>query len=145
MYSPPFWDDYSIVCGISWLDKVGVKIVVILEEFVGVVFDDGEMGSVAGLGEFGLGWLGGDAVCGFGGRVLIVAAGDDEHAGNTDLLDEGGVVADHDDCAGVIFEVFADDFLSFGIKVIRRLIKDNKIGALEQDLAKCDPSFLAGR
>ncbi len=111
---------------------------------MGVVFDDREMGGVAGLGEFGLGWLGGDAVCGFGGRVLIVAAGDDEHMGNTDLLDEGGVMADHDDCAGVIFEVFADDFLGVGVEVVGRLVEDDEVRALEEDFAEGDAGFFAG-
>lgn len=77
--------------------------------------------------------------------VNLAMRRDDQHARNADLLDESWIVAHHNNRTGVIFEVFADDFLSFGIKVIRRLIKDNKIGALEQDLAKCDPSFLAGR
>lgn len=86
------------------LDEIAVEIVIILKELGGEVFDDGL-------------------------AVLIGEWRDDEHAGDADLLDEGGVVTDHDDGAGVVTEVLADNLLSFGVKVISGLVEDEKVGA----------------
>lgn len=72
------------------------------------------------------------------GDIGGLATGDDEYASDADLLDEGRVVANHDDSAGVIFEVFSDDFLGVGVEVVSRLVEDDEVGALEEDFAEGD-------
>ncbi len=69
---------------------------------------------------------------------------DDEHPGNADLLDKGGIVANHDDSARVVFEVFADDFLGLGVKMVSGLVENDEIGTLEKGLAEGDAGFFAG-
>ena len=78
------------------------------------------------------------------GDIGGLATGDDEYASDADLLDEGRVVANHDDSAGVIFEVFSDDFLGVGVEVVSRLVEDDEVGALEEDFAEGDAYFSPG-
>lgn len=72
------------------------------------------------------------------------AGRDDEHAGDADLFDEVGVVADHDDGPGVVAEILADDFLGFGVEVVGRLVEEDEICALHEDFTEGDASFFSG-
>lgn len=52
-------------------------------------------------------------------------------------------MADHNNCAGVITEVFADDFLGFGVEVVGGLVENDEVGALEEDFTERDTGFFA--
>ena len=40
-------------------------------------------------------------------------------------------MADHDNRAAIIAQIFATDALSFGIEMVSRLVENDKVGALE--------------
>lgn len=67
----------------------------------------------------------------------------DEHARDTDLFDKGRIVADHDDGARIVAEIFADDFLGFWVKMVGRFVKNDEIGALKEDFTEGDTGFFA--
>ncbi len=53
-------------------------------------------------------------------------------------------MADHDDSAGVIFEVFADDFLGVGVEMVSRLVEDDEIRTLQENFTESDTGLFAG-
>ena len=52
------------------------------------------------------------------GIVLDSAGGQDQHTGDTDLLNKGRIVTDYDDGSIKQIEITADDSLCFRIKVV---------------------------
>ena len=52
-------------------------------------------------------------------------------------------MANHNDRAIIVTEILADNLLRFWVKVVSRLIKNHKIGALSEDFTESDASFLA--
>lgn len=68
-----------------------------------------------------------------------------KHAGNANLFDKVGVVADHNYCARVVAEILTDDFLGFGVEMISWFIEENKVSALHEDFAESNAGFFAWR
>ena len=60
-------------------------------------------------------------------------------------LEQLGVVADHDDAAGVATEEPAQPGDRVGVEVVRRLVEQQRLGAGEQHARELDPAPLAAR
>ena len=65
-----------------------------------------------------------------------------EHPGHH-LLEQGDVVADHDETAAVPLEEVAQPDDRVGVEVVGRLVEEQGLGAAEQDAGQLDPATLA--
>ena len=77
------------------------------------------------------------------GKVFDFPIGEDEHASDADLLDEGRVVGDDDEGTRVVTEIVPDNFLSLGVEMIRRLVENDEVRALQENLAEGDAGFFS--
>ena len=62
-----------------------------------------------------------------------------------DVVEEVAVVRDGDDRAGVLGEVPLEPRHGLGVEVIRRLVEEQEVRLLEEDLAERDAALLAAR
>ena len=70
--------------------------------------------------------------------------GDLEHPAH-DTIQEETIVRDNDDRAGVLGQRLLEPRHGLNVKVVGRLIEQQEVGVLEQDLAQCHAAALTTR
>jgi len=61
------------------------------------------------------------------------------------LIQEFAIVRDHDDCAGIILQIFLEPLERFKVEMVGRFVEQEDIGLFEQNLAKRNPAAFAPR